>query len=113
MFNPTQADVRRFFCAAHAKQQAGGPMEAIETLAGLWIAEHPEYHADLADANLFGTIANKADFAGADLSDVNFDSSVVRRTNFLGATTTLHTTFFSAVFCRTVWTNGTKLNYHC
>ncbi|HRO82676.1 MAG TPA: DUF1841 family protein, partial [Alicycliphilus denitrificans] len=45
MFNPTQADVRRFFCAAHAKQQAGGPMEAIETLAGLWIAEHPEYHA--------------------------------------------------------------------
>ena len=51
MFNPTQADVRRFFCAAHAKQQAGGPMEAIETLAGLWIAEHPEYHADLADAD--------------------------------------------------------------
>ncbi len=24
-------------------------MEAIETLASLWIAEHPEYHADLAD----------------------------------------------------------------
>jgi hypothetical protein len=51
MFNPTQADVRRFFCAAHAKQQAGQPMEAIETLAGLWIAEHPEYHADLADVD--------------------------------------------------------------
>lgn len=50
MFNPTQADVRRFFCAAHAKQQAGQPMEPIETLAGLWIAEHPQYHADLADA---------------------------------------------------------------
>jgi len=49
MFNPSQADVRRFFCAAHAKQQAGQPMEAIETLAGLWTAEHPEYHADLAD----------------------------------------------------------------
>jgi hypothetical protein len=30
MFKPTQADVRRFFCAAHAKQQAGQPMEAIE-----------------------------------------------------------------------------------
>lgn len=51
MFNPTQADVRRFFCAAHAKQQAGQPMEAIETLAGLWIAEHPEYHAELADVD--------------------------------------------------------------
>lgn len=51
MFNPTQADVRRFFCAAHAKQQAGQPMEAIETLAGLWISEHPEYHTDLADVD--------------------------------------------------------------
>ena len=51
MFNPTQADVRRFFCAVHAKQQAQAPMEAIETLAGLWVAEHPEYHADLADAD--------------------------------------------------------------
>ena len=51
MFNPSQADVRRFFCAVHAKSQAGAPMEAIETLASLWIAEHPEYHADLADVN--------------------------------------------------------------
>ena len=51
MFNPSQEDVRRFFCAAHAKQQAGAPMEAIETLAALWIAEHPEYHADLADVD--------------------------------------------------------------
>ena len=24
-------------------------MEAIETIASLWIAEHPEYHAELAD----------------------------------------------------------------
>ena len=51
MFNPTQADVRRFFCATHAKQQAGQPMEAIETLAGLWIAEHPEYQPELADVD--------------------------------------------------------------
>ena len=34
MFNPSQADVRRFFCAVHAKAQAGQPMEAIETLGG-------------------------------------------------------------------------------
>jgi hypothetical protein len=51
MFQPTQADVRRFFCSVHAKAQAGQPMEAIETLASLWIAEHPEYHADLADTD--------------------------------------------------------------
>ena len=50
MFQPTQADVRRFFCAVHAKAQAQLPMEAIETLASLWIAEHPEFHAELADA---------------------------------------------------------------
>lgn len=49
MFNPTQADVRRFFCTVLRKQQQHAPMEAIETLAGLWIEEHPEYRADLAD----------------------------------------------------------------
>ena len=51
MFQPSQADVRRFFCAVHGKNQSGAPMEAIETLASLWIAEHPEYHADLADVD--------------------------------------------------------------
>lgn len=49
MFNPSQADVRRFFCTVRAKMLNGGPMEAIETLASLWIEEHPEYFADLAD----------------------------------------------------------------
>ncbi|WP_024537291.1 DUF1841 family protein [Comamonas badia] len=51
MFNPSQADVRRFFCSVLHKQQTETPMEAIETLAALWIAEHPEYHADLADVD--------------------------------------------------------------
>lgn len=51
MFQPSQADVRRFFCAAWAKQQAGAPLEALEALAAQWVAEHPEYHADLADAD--------------------------------------------------------------
>jgi hypothetical protein len=49
MFSPSQADVRRFFCAVHAKAQAGQSMEAIETIASLWIDEHPEYHPELAD----------------------------------------------------------------
>jgi len=49
MFNPSQADVRRFFCSVHQKQSLQQPMEAIETLAGQWIAEHPEYHGELGD----------------------------------------------------------------
>ena len=49
MFSPSQADVRRFLCSIYAKAQAGEAMEAIETIASLWIDEHPEYHAELAD----------------------------------------------------------------
>jgi hypothetical protein len=51
MFSPSQADVRRFFCDAFAKSRAGQPAEAIETLASQWIAEHPEYHDELRDAD--------------------------------------------------------------
>jgi hypothetical protein len=51
MFNPSQADVRRFFCAVHAKGLRQEPMEAIETLAGQWVTEHPEFHAELADVD--------------------------------------------------------------
>ena len=46
MFTPSQADVRRFFCAVYAKSRTGQPLEAIETIASQWINEHPEYHAD-------------------------------------------------------------------
>jgi hypothetical protein len=49
MFNPSQEDVRRFFCSVHAKSGAGQPMDALETLAGQWLAEHPEYHGDVSD----------------------------------------------------------------
>ena len=49
MFQPSQADVRRFFCEVQAKRLGQQPMEAIETLAAQWIAEHPEYHAELSD----------------------------------------------------------------
>jgi hypothetical protein len=50
MFNPSQADVRRFFCGAFTKQRDGQPLDALEALAAQWIAEHPEYHGELADA---------------------------------------------------------------
>lgn len=51
MFSPSQADVRRFFCSTYAKAQTGKALEAIETIASLWINEHPEYHAELADVD--------------------------------------------------------------
>jgi hypothetical protein len=49
MFEPSQADVRRFFCSVYAKWRQARPMDALETLASQWVAEHPEYHADFAD----------------------------------------------------------------
>jgi hypothetical protein len=51
LIQPSQADVRRFFCSVYAKALAGQPLEAIETIASLWIDEHPEYHAELADVD--------------------------------------------------------------
>jgi hypothetical protein len=51
MFNPSQADVRRFFCDVYTKAQAGQSLEAIETIASLWLDEHPEYHTEMADLN--------------------------------------------------------------
>lgn len=51
MFSPSQADVRRFFCSVYAKAKQRQALEAIEIIASQWIDEHPEYHADLADAD--------------------------------------------------------------
>jgi hypothetical protein len=50
VFAPSQHDVREFFCATQAKLRASEPLTPIEALAADWIAEHPEYAADLADA---------------------------------------------------------------
>lgn len=49
MFAPSQHDVRRFFCETRRKQRDGAPLTPIEALAADWIAEHPEYDAELAD----------------------------------------------------------------
>jgi uncharacterized protein DUF1841 len=49
VFQPNQHDVRRFFCSAWRKQREAAPLTAIETLAALWIDEHPEYAGDLSD----------------------------------------------------------------
>ena len=62
MFNPSQDEVRRFFCEAYAKQRRTLPMTPIETIAAGWIDQHPEYHAILEDAERALTRA----FDGAD-----------------------------------------------
>jgi hypothetical protein len=49
MFNPSQEDVRRFFCEVRAKSLGKQPLDALETLASQWLDEHPEYEPDLSD----------------------------------------------------------------
>ena len=51
MFEPSQADVRRFLCSVYAKWRNAQPMDALETLASQWVAEHPEYHPDFSDVD--------------------------------------------------------------
>ncbi|WP_085314251.1 DUF1841 family protein [Derxia lacustris] len=48
MFNPTRDQVREFFRGAWRKQVERLPMEPLELAAAEWIAEHPEYHDELA-----------------------------------------------------------------
>ncbi len=49
LIQPSQADVRRFFCGVYAKSKTSAPLEPMEMLVSQWIEEHPEYHAELAD----------------------------------------------------------------
>ncbi|MDP1693158.1 MAG: DUF1841 family protein [Burkholderiaceae bacterium] len=52
MFAPSQHDVRRFFCDTHSRQRQSLPLTPMQTLAAQWIAEHPQYHDDLADVDV-------------------------------------------------------------
>jgi hypothetical protein len=49
MFQPSQHDVRSFFCGARRKQRETTPLSPLEVQAARWIDEHPEYHAALDD----------------------------------------------------------------
>jgi len=51
MFAPSQNDVRRFFCEVAARRRGELPLTPLQNLAAQWIAEHPEYASDLADAD--------------------------------------------------------------
>jgi len=49
MFQPSQHDVRRFFCETYRKQRDGLPLAPMEATAADWVAQHPEYAEALAD----------------------------------------------------------------
>ena len=49
MFQPSQDDVRRFFCATYQRQRGGLPLEPMQAAAAGWVDDHPEYHTALAD----------------------------------------------------------------
>ena len=51
LIQPSQADVRHFFCGVYAKAKTAAPLEPMEMLVSQWIDEHPEYHAELADVD--------------------------------------------------------------
>ncbi len=51
IFNPSVADVRRYFCNVWKKHKERLPLEPLEMVALHWIQQHPEYHADLDDVN--------------------------------------------------------------
>ncbi|NDA55842.1 MAG: DUF1841 family protein [Betaproteobacteria bacterium] len=50
LFNPSTADVRRFFCDAWQRARQGLPCEPLQSIAAQWCLEHPEYHR-LLDAS--------------------------------------------------------------
>jgi hypothetical protein len=49
MFNPSQTDVRRFFCEVHRKISQNDILTPMEAIARDWIIQHPEYDGALAD----------------------------------------------------------------
>jgi Domain of unknown function (DUF1841) len=51
MFDPSQADVRKFFCELWKKHISQLPVTPLEAMALDWVLEHPEYHDDLADVD--------------------------------------------------------------
>ena len=62
MFAPSSQDVRRFFVEAWQKRAATRPATPLETMAADWIADHPEHHSLLGDAEA----ALAATFDGSD-----------------------------------------------
>ncbi|MQQ99507.1 DUF1841 family protein [Glaciimonas soli] len=51
MFNPSQNEVRQFFCETYRKHRANEILTPIEAIASDWVLQHPEYADDLTDIN--------------------------------------------------------------
>jgi len=49
IFNPTREEVRRFFCDTWKRKIEKHILTPMETLAGDWMEQHPEYHSQLAN----------------------------------------------------------------
>lgn len=49
MFNPTQDEVRRFYCETFRKLRANEILTPMEAMAGDWIRQHPEYDEVFSD----------------------------------------------------------------
>ena len=49
MFNPSQHDVRRFFCETFRKARSREILTPLEMMASDWIFQHPEYENDFSD----------------------------------------------------------------
>ena len=49
MFQPSQHDVRRFFCQTWQRRRDGLPLDPMQAAAAPWVDEHPEYAPVLAD----------------------------------------------------------------
>jgi hypothetical protein len=48
---PSQHDVRRFFCETFRRVRAGVPLDAMQAVAATWVEAHPEYAEDLRDVD--------------------------------------------------------------
>ena len=66
LIQPSQADVRRFFCGVYAKARTSATLEPMELLVSQWIDEHPEYHGELSDV--------EAALASMSAADANRDN---------------------------------------
>jgi hypothetical protein len=49
LFNPSQEEVRRFFCSTWRRHCEVSPLTPLEAIALDWILEHPEYHLVLSN----------------------------------------------------------------
>ncbi|MGN6701355.1 MAG: DUF1841 family protein [Burkholderiaceae bacterium] len=47
MFNPSQHDVRRFFCETWRKDRERAVLTPLEAIARDWMVQHPEYASHL------------------------------------------------------------------